>query len=80
MPSPVNCHSQAFGQLRGVAGRGPYCAKPEAMRSEITVNAIAKLLFYEGPRIEYCLAADRVLDPEQKFLGINKGDALVLMV
>src|SRR6516162_11108054 len=50
------------------------------MRSEITVDAVAKLFFYEESRIEHCLAADRVLDPEQKFLGINKGDALVLVV
>ena len=50
--------------------------EPEAMRREITVDAVAKLFLYEGPGIEHCLAADRVLDPEQKFLGINKWNAL----
>src|SRR5215469_16197288 len=54
--------------------------EPEAMRSEITVDAVAKLLFYEEPGIEHCFAANRVLDPEQKFLGINERHALVLVV
>ena len=67
---PVAWRHRAWAVLR----------KPEAMRSEITVDAVAKLFFYEEPGIEHRLAADRVLDPEQKFLGINKGDALVLVV
>ena len=41
--------------------------EPKTMRSQITVDAVAKLFFYEEPGIEHCLAADRVLDPEQKF-------------
>jgi hypothetical protein len=40
------------------------------MLGEITVDAVVKLFFYEGPGIEHCLATDRVLDPEQKFLRI----------
>jgi hypothetical protein len=67
---PVAWRHRAWSVLR----------EPEAMRSEITVDAVAKLFFYEEPGIEHCFAAARVLDPEQKFLGINKGDALVLMV
>src|SRR5262249_11605633 len=38
--------------------------QPKAMRSEITVDAIAKLLFYEETGIEHCFAADRMLDPK----------------
>src|SRR5215469_16796210 len=79
-PSPVNCHSQALGQLRGKYGAWAVLREPEAMRSEITIDAVTKLFFYEEPGIKHRFAADRVLDPEQKFLGINKGDALVLVV
>ena len=50
------------------------------MRGEIAVDAVAKLLLYEEPGIEHGLAADRVLHPEQKFLGINKRDAFILVV
>ena len=50
------------------------------MRGEIAVDAVAKLLLYEEPGIEHGLAADRVLHPEQKFLGINERDAVILMV
>ena len=67
---PVAWRHRAWAVLR----------EPKAMRSEITVDAVAKLFFYEKPGIEHCFAADRVLDPEQKFLGINKEDALVLVV
>ena len=59
---PVAWRHRAWAVLR----------QPEAMPSEITVDAIAKLFFYEEPGLEHCLAADRVLDPEQKFLGVNK--------
>jgi hypothetical protein len=50
------------------------------VRGEIVVDAAAKLLFYEEPGIEHGLAADRVVHPEQKFLGINERDAFILVV
>src|SRR6516165_3491147 len=34
----------------------------------------------KDPEIEHCFSADRMLDPEQKFIGINKGHALVPVV
>jgi hypothetical protein len=50
------------------------------MRGEIAVDAAAKLLFYDGPGIQYGLAADGVLHTEEKFLGINERDALILVI
>jgi hypothetical protein len=50
------------------------------MSGEITIDAVTKLFFDEKSRIEHRLPANRVLDPKQKFLGINEGDALVLVI
>jgi len=59
---------------------GAVLGEPKAVRGEIVVDAAAKLLFYEEPGIEHGLAADRVVHPEQKFLGINERDAFILVV
>ena len=58
----------------------PVLRQPKAMRGEIAVDATAKLVFYDVSGVEHGLAPDRVLHPEQKFLGINERDALILMV
>jgi hypothetical protein len=59
---------------------GAVLREPKAVRGQIAVDAAAKLLLYEKPGIEHGLAADRVLHPEQKFLGINERDAFTLVV
>ena len=50
------------------------------MRGEIVVDATAKLFFYDVPGVEHGPAADGILHPEQKFLGINERDALILVI